>query len=222
MSDSKGYHLRPDVIEIHRAIGGYITTYSELVAAMRYGIHQFLSPPDTDEWHHPPNPLLDILFNQMTADPIRAAYFAISSHVGDLNDADRTVRNALQGLVQYYTSLRNDIAHADWSVGWALADSDEPVLPTAHKIKVSKDGISNIQLALTAEKIGKEINHLGMLTSLIRTWAEACRRRQQGDKSRRPSDLLEVYASPTVGKAVRLRPAASSSSAPPEPPRKPR
>ena len=91
----------------------------------------------------------------MTADPIRGAFFAISSEVGDLNDEDRSVRKALQTIVQYYIQLRNDIAHADWSVGWTVADTGELIQPSAHKAKVAKDGIAYISLPFTPEQIGQ-------------------------------------------------------------------
>jgi hypothetical protein len=35
------YHMRPDAVEIHRAIGGYITAFSKVVTAMRHGITIF-------------------------------------------------------------------------------------------------------------------------------------------------------------------------------------
>jgi hypothetical protein len=197
-------HQRPDVVEIHQAIGGYITAFSEVVAALRRGIDIFLAPADV--MFRAPDPLLEILFAQMTADPIRAAFFAISSQVGDLNDDDRSVRKALQTMVQHYIRLRNDIAHADWSVGWEVADTGELVSPTAHRVKVAKDGIEHTSLPYTPEQLEREIGHLNYLRRALGIWARACRQRQVGDLSTRPSDLLSVYqTSEKVGTAVRVR-----------------
>ena len=171
---------------------------------MRHGVSLFLGPADAE--FRPPNPLLETLFAQMTADPIRAALFAISSQVGDLNDEDRSIRKALQTIVQHYIRLRNDIAHADWAVGWEVADTGELVPPAASKVKLVKDGIEHTSLPFTAEQLGREIDHLHQLTSLLRIWISVCRKRQVGDLSTRPSDLLYVYkTSEDVGTAVGVR-----------------
>ena len=199
-----GYHLRPDVVAIHRAIGGYITTFSEVVAVMHHGIDLFFAAPDVT--FRPLDPLLETLFAQMTADPIRAAFFAISSQVADLNDEDRSIRKALQTIVQHYIQLRNDIAHADWTVGWTVADTGEVIQPTAQKIKVTKDGIASTSLPFTSEQIGREIDRLHQVKKLIQIWANTCRKRQVGDVSTRPSDLLYVYkTNEEVGTAVGIR-----------------
>jgi hypothetical protein len=205
VADSKlPYHLRPDVVEIHQAIGGYVTVFSEVVAAMRHGIDLFLTPTDVE--FRPPDPLLETLFAQMTADPIRAALFAISSQVSDLDDDDRSIRKALQTIVQHYIRLRNDIAHADWTVGWEVVDTGELVPPAASKVKVAKDGIEYTSLPFTAEQLRREIDHLHQLARLLRIWINVCRKRQVGDLSTRPSDLLYVYkTSEDVGTAVGVR-----------------
>ena len=154
-----------------------------MVATLRHGIDLFLASVDVK--FRPPDPLLEILFAQMTADPIRAAFFAISSQVGDLNDDDRSVRKSLQTMVQHYIRLRNDIAHADWSAGWEVADTGELIPPTARRVKVAKDGIEHTSLPYTPEQLER-------------------RQRQVGDLSTRPSDLLSVYqTSEKVGTAVR-------------------
>lgn len=205
MPESEGaFQVRPDVVAIHRAIGGYITAFSEVVSTMRHGIDRFFIPADVT--FRQPDPLLETLFAQMTADPIRGAFFAISSQVGDLNDEDRAVRKALQTLVQYYIQLRNDIAHADWAVGWEDADTGEPDQPRAHRTKVGKDGIIHTALSITAEQIELEIGHLNQVRRMLSIWASECRKRQTGDMSSRPSDRLYVYkTSEAVGTAVGIR-----------------
>jgi hypothetical protein len=205
VSDSElSYHLRPDVVKIHLAIGNYITAFSQVVAVMRHGIDLFLTPADVE--FRPPDPLLETLFAQMTADPIRSALFAISSQVGDLNDPDRSIRKALQTIVQHYIQLRNDIAHADWTVGWVIADTNEVLQPTAHKIKVVRDGIEHTSLPLTSEQLEREVGHLHQLDRMLRIWIDVCRKRQRGDLSIRPSDLLYLYrTSETIGMAVGIR-----------------
>ncbi len=198
------YHMRPDVVEIHRAIGNYITAFSQVVATMRHGIDLFLAPKDVE--FRLPDPLLETLFAQMTADPIRSALFAISSQVADLNDPDRSIRKALQTIVQHYIQLRNDIAHADWAVGWVIADTNEVIQPTAHKLKVVREGIEQTSLPFTAQQLEREVSHLHQMDFMLRIWIDVCRKRQRGDLSERPSDLLYLYrTSEEIGTAVGVR-----------------
>jgi hypothetical protein len=72
----------------------------------------------------------------------------------------RSIRKALQAIVQHYIRLRNDIAHADWAVGWEVADTGELVPPAASKFKLAKDGIEHTSLPFTAEQLRREIDHL--------------------------------------------------------------
>jgi len=145
-------------------------------------------------------------FAQMTVDPIRAALFAISSQVGDLNNEDRAVQKVLQGVVQYYTQIRNDVAHAEWLVGWELSDTDDQVPPTAYRIKVTKHGTEGRWLPTTPEQLERQAGHLHYLDNVFRTWINECRKRQVGDLSTRPSDHLYVYSTnDAVSRAVGIR-----------------
>jgi hypothetical protein len=199
--DGTSFHHRPDVIEVQRAIGGFITAFSEVVVSMRRGIESFLLPAG-QEWM-PGNAIPEILLAQMTADPIRAAFFAISNEVADLNDADRAVQRALQNLVQHYISLRNDIAHADWSVGWEDVETGEWVNPFARKVKITKAGLRTSRVPFDANDLHREVGHLYQLRRLLDVWGEVCRRRQVGNLDQCPSDLMNVFRTrEAVGTAV--------------------
>ncbi|MRH92917.1 hypothetical protein GFY24_36805 [Nocardia sp. SYP-A9097] len=71
--EPKGYHEEPSVVQLHRAIGGYVTIFSELIAQMRRDITTYFEPV-TVEHSLAGNPLLDVLFASMTAKPIVEAF----------------------------------------------------------------------------------------------------------------------------------------------------
>jgi hypothetical protein len=138
----------------------------------------------------------------MTANPIVESFFGLSTYVGELDEPEKRVRNALRRSVDEHVSFRNDIVHADWAIGWVKVDTKERVPDTAHKIK-TQAGVPTMtnpkhhneryrrpyQRATACESTGKHVR-------------DACRRRQRGDG--RVSDVLEaVAASPSGGTVVR-------------------
>nr|WP_122975204.1 hypothetical protein [Mycolicibacterium komanii]CRL70331.1 hypothetical protein CPGR_01943 [Mycolicibacterium komanii] len=210
-----GYHERPEVKELHRVIGGYIDVFSGLMHTMRQAITDYLAPPD--ERYPLGSPLLDVLFATMTANPIVDSFFGLSTLVGELDEAEIAVKNALRKSVNAHVSYRNDIAHADWSIGWEVADTSERVPDTAYKIK-TKAGVPTMSdLGLSTGGIIAQINDLQQLKTLVRSFGAACRSRQRGDG--RVSDVLEaIPASPSGGTLVREKSQASEKTAKPMPP----
>ncbi|WP_197373471.1 hypothetical protein [Mycolicibacterium baixiangningiae] len=198
-----GYHNQPDVIQLHRVIGGYIDRFSSLIAYMRQAILMYFAAPE-DIYPVHMKPLLDILFATMTAKPITDAFFAMSTRVGNLDEAELAVRNALRRRVEEHVTFRNDIVHADWSIGWTVADTDEPVPSAAYKIK-NKSGVPTMgSLDISTNDIVDQINELQSLYDLVMAFGNTCRKRQLGQG--RVSDVLEVVpASPTGGTAVRKK-----------------
>ncbi|TFD49386.1 hypothetical protein E3T55_11480 [Cryobacterium frigoriphilum] len=187
-----GYHEDPSVIQLHRAIGGYITTFSEMTALMRQMIGEYLAPVD-DEFPRP-NPLLNIVFATMTAKPISDSFFAMATAVGDLDETGGRIRNALKREVTHNISFRNDLAHADWSLGWVNADTNEPLPSAAYKIK-SDEGVPRLtQLDLGTNDVIRQINRLNPLRTVLAAFAGTCRGIQRGE-STSVADVLELHRS---------------------------
>lgn len=198
------YGERPDVAALHRAIGQYITAFSEVVVELRRGIGRFLHADEAGEplWWHPP-PQLAVLLDRMTAGPLGSGYFAMSGTVAELSDADRAVRDALLRIYSACVALRNNIAHADWDVGWADATSGEIVVPRAVKTRVSKDGPEPVALAIDASLIAEEALKLHVVTRSIRAFTESCLALRSGDSDARPAVALRIYESvPPAGQWV--------------------
>lgn len=182
-----GYHEDPAVVFLHRTIGGYITVFSELTALMRHQILAYLSP--TEQAHGAHNRLYDVLFAAMTAKPIVDAFFAMSTEVGQFDEADVAIRNQLKRAVNDHVAFRNDVAHAEWAIGWKVADTGEPVPPVAMRIK-STNGVPTLtNVDITAARIAQQINDLNSLRRLVMVFGIACEGRQQGS-DRRVSDVL--------------------------------
>jgi len=98
-----------------------MATYSEGVAAMRHGIEAFLTPPDQD--HHHGNGLFHVLFSGMTAKPVADAFLGMATIAAKLTPDEISIRNVLRRRLEHHTSFRNDLAHAEWSLGWENAET---------------------------------------------------------------------------------------------------
>lgn len=193
MSDSSsrggGYHEQPDVVWLHRTIGGYITAFSELTAIMRVQINDYLAPVEQE--YPPQNKLLDVLFASMAAKPIADSFFSLSTAVGDLDESDAQIRRQLRRCVDQHIVFRNDIAHAEWSIGWENADTGEVAPPAAFRIK-TMGGVPQISnVAITANGIATRINELNRLRRSVMLYGTVCRSRQRGDTVR-VSDRLAL------------------------------
>jgi hypothetical protein len=186
---------------LHRVIGGYIDVFSHLTAIMRQSITSYFALPD-EVYPLRVLPLLRGLFATMTAKPIVESFFGLSTYVGELDEAEIAVRNALRRNVDDHVSFRNDLVHADWIIGWENAETSEPIPDTAYKVK-TKAGVPTFSdLEITPNDIIDRINDLQRLYRLVQTFGTACRSRQRGDG--RVSDVLEaVPASPSGGTVVR-------------------
>lgn len=175
----RSYHELPRVREFHRALGGYVEIYSQGISAMRHGIEAFLAPEG--ERHPRGNPLFHILFAGMTAKPISDAFFGMATVAAELAPSEVSIRNALRREWETQTSFRNDLAHAEWAVGWEDAETGEPVPPGSTRIK-NVDGVPTLtNLSIDTNVIIGEINRLIPLVRKIQRFAWACRDRQSGE-----------------------------------------
>lgn len=172
-----GYHEQPEVMQLHRTIGGYITVFSELTAVMRRQMGAYMAPVAVEVAD---NRLLDVLFASMTAKPLIDSFFAMSTEVGGLDEQGLAIRRQLRRRVDEHISFRNDIAHSEWSVGWEAVDTGERIPPTAHRIK-SFDGVPRLtNVGITANGIVQHINAMNHLREAVLVFGRACRARQCG------------------------------------------
>jgi hypothetical protein len=98
--------------ELYRAIGDFVVVFSTVVMEMRRFLQQTITLQATPE-----SRFMNAVFDRMTANPIKVAYFSICSQLRELNDEDRKVRGTLQANIDNLMGRRNQIAHADWLVG---------------------------------------------------------------------------------------------------------
>jgi hypothetical protein len=208
MTEEGPYHLRGDVLAIHRAIGHFITAFASVDLSLRNGIARFFAAaenPDRGLDHFQMNAstgLLDILLDRMTAGRLQSAFLIMSSAITDLDEEDREVRDVLGIMLRHFVELRNNIAHATWDVGWTDVETGEAVPPTARVVRVSKDGPRSALLdSLDAETIGREANGLHTLDRSVRAYAESCLHLRSGNEEQRPGIFLKVVQGP-IGRIV--------------------
>ncbi|MBH0110987.1 hypothetical protein I6E81_12490 [Salinibacterium sp. NG22] len=204
-----GYESYPEVQQLHRSIGGYTTNFSELISSMRNALETFLAPPDMEFVQ--PDPLLRILFVSMTAKPISDAFFAMTGSVAELDERGKAIRRTLRNSVSAQISFRNDIAHADWSLGWEIVDTGERVPDTAFKTKSIGGELQHVNLNMGTNTIIRNINLLQELTESVRLFGEVCRDVQCAREPKRLHELKIIPAASGVSARVhRIRREASS------------
>lgn len=200
-----GYQGLPRVRFLHQALGGYFETYSIGLGTMRQGIESFLSPEAADA-PHTRNPLFDALFAGMTAKPLADAFFAMSGIAGALeDDDDLVVRATLRNRWADHTTFRNDLAHAEWQVGWETMEG-EPLPPSSIRIKV-RDGAPKLtNLGFDTNDIIARINDLHAVLDALRAYSRACVDRQRG-RSVEFADLFEIVPPANQEpRGIKLRP----------------
>ena len=176
--DVDSYHKLPRVMHFHRALGGYVEAYSQGLAAMREGIECFLTQRAVPNGRS--HRLLPILFAGMTAKPLADAFFGMATAAAELDADELIVRNVLRGDWEHHTAFRNDLAHAEWQVGWEYADSGEPAPPASIRIK-NVGGVPTLtDMGIDTNGIIAEINLLIPLVAKVRAFADACRDKQVG------------------------------------------
>jgi len=163
-----GYHNDPGVKETHRLIGGYVTTFSELTATLREHTLDLLRPSLEA------TALLETLFETFTADPLQRALFAVATSVATHDDTDVAIRNVLRRRVQAEIQFRNDLVHADWNIGWRDATTDDPVPPTATKIKMTGGVAEMRELDIDDAVLRAHINELQDLRWELNAYVVGC------------------------------------------------
>ncbi|MEV6218616.1 hypothetical protein [Nocardia sp. NPDC051833] len=177
--------------DVYMAIGNYITRFSEVIHLMRQQIADYLAPT-SERFRGPISPLLDMLFDKMTASPVVESYFAMSSQAANLDADDIQIRNTLRKLVVRQVEFRNQIAHADWHVGWRNADTNEAIPFQVRKTKSSGFGYPVLtDLDLTPDSICTEVCVLQELLHTVLLFGSVCRMRQRGIEASL-SKVLEV------------------------------
>ncbi|MRH93514.1 hypothetical protein GFY24_40015 [Nocardia sp. SYP-A9097] len=123
-----------------------------------------------------------------------------------MDEDDIRIRNALRRAVAAEVSFRNDLAHADWEVGWVTAETNEPVPAAAHKIK-SQDGVPLLSnLGIGTNDIISHINELQRIKQMTRAFGGICRKMQRKVPVKVAYMLEVLPAGPAGGTIVRFAP----------------
>jgi len=190
---------------IYHMIGIYIAEFSGIIAILRHGIIAMI----LDESQRLERSRVDAVFEKMTADPIRTAFFSMSADLSELDVEDCKLRDIFNKTVQRLTERRNEIAHADWHIGWMDAHTREMIEPTATKIYASvKQGVS-VKMVYDFKKLDNLVREVLIAQRVAVHFTEVCICRARGDLSRKLTDLLMVESSEDYGKYLMLKPGVS-------------
>jgi hypothetical protein len=182
---------RVEVVRIQSSIGRYVAMFSLIPRRMRDEIVTMVTGPRATDTL--PVTLMQTLLAKMTADPLRSAFFAMASQMVDFDAENRAIVAALQAEVQFQIKLRNDVAHADWSVGMR-SRKGEVITGEARRMRVSKaDGAQHSLLTLDADALFAESQRAYELSEFCGVFGLNCRVQSAGHTSPRLSQLLEVF-----------------------------
>ena len=202
-----GYLDEPEVVELHRAIGAFTTTFSEMLANMRRATIAYFEEDDYPVRGDRAR-LFDSIYATMTAKPISDSFFASSRVVAHFDAADEAILKTIRKTVSEQVEFRNDIAHADWSVGWQTHPEGEKLPPSAHKVR-SVSGIpTHKNLGITMELFTERIHLQAALPGTIFEVGRVAKARQR-DEDVSLADRLQLFQLPSSG--VRLYRARRSS-----------
>lgn len=123
--------------EIHRAIGHYMVTFSQLVSSMRELVIQRITEEGRER------DLLVLALGMLEARTIAEPFFAICRAEYDFASDGEDIRKRLRSHVKEEIEERNRIAHADWGVArWSRGDGQAPI---AERVLVKPDKQEPIQ-----------------------------------------------------------------------------
>jgi hypothetical protein len=186
---------------IYHEIGIFIVKFSEIVSMLRTGIVVCLgSDPFSVEFAE-----INAVFDKMTADPIRTAFFTLCGESASLDDEDCKIRDVMNMTIQRLAERRNEIAHADWSIGWVENETNKVVPPVAHKIHASvKKGLSNRQV-FDPKRLHNLVWEALTAYEAIKHFVWICRDRVTGEGDARLRDKLEIDSRDWLGKFVKVK-----------------
>lgn len=114
---------------LYAGLGEFVVSFEMLVHAMRHSLVMLLSQ---GKLHG--QSLAQPAFAEMTAAPLRSTYLASFSadikHC-NLDEIEKTLgQKILQNVckrIQDITSVRNELVHGTWFIGWSSADTEQDI-----------------------------------------------------------------------------------------------
>ena len=99
--------------DAYRAIGRYVTEFSQLIRVMRVAVAEYVAddPAQMD--------IPEMMLGDQPAQSITNVFFGVCREVGNLDVHENKVWSRLRQEVSEITEERNNYAHGDWIVGEA-------------------------------------------------------------------------------------------------------
>jgi hypothetical protein len=177
--------------EGHRTLGRYVAEFSQLIREMRERMQQrFRRPGD-------PPLLADLLFAGATAEPIATTFFAMCRMLKEHDTNEAKAATRLRVLVTEEITLRNDIAHGDWYIGYTsstgLPDGTTTPQPVPAWVDRIKAGRKEGPLSSITEDLDVRSDEVQQLTKIVREYGKVCfgvHGRQGAGQDLRVGDVL--------------------------------
>jgi hypothetical protein len=154
----------------HRALGRYVTVFSQLVLTMRDMMVRHLGRPQEKPR------IAELAFGGVTAEPITNAFFAMSRMLMNHEADELKTAAKLRSEVTDALSLRNRILHGDWYIGYWSTTGGDPsppklVAPWVEHVVPSR---TKNPFAPVEVNLDQESDHLERLALLVQEYGRVC------------------------------------------------
>jgi hypothetical protein len=204
--------------EAHRAIGHYITEFSQLVACMRWYMAARAAGGGQEREEREEREVAEIPLGVMQAKQICDTFFHMCRQTNDLNENERAIEKWLRGAVGRAVTQRNNYAHGDWWVG--LPATDEK-LSAPHLLRIRPRPSAERAAELAAvpvHTLDKQAEELSSLLECVREFGVICLE-QPARRARSPDAMWWGTTQPARVEDVLEMRDERAQLKPPKPPR---
>jgi hypothetical protein len=180
------------------SIGEFIVVFSTVVMEMRRFLQRVIAQKGTREFR-----LMNAVFDGMTTNPVKNAFFSVCGQLRQLNEDDRKVRRTLDSNTALLISYRNQIAHADWLVGDYLrmpAPGHAPG-PLAVKVKAGNEFLDLEPLDFTVERLKGLSGDASSIRRQVVIFGASCRWIENPS----PSEIYDIVERNEGGRILRRK-----------------
>jgi hypothetical protein len=183
---------------LYLALGRFVVEFSQFVQNLRFGVIDV----GVVEGRYPESPdgappkVLEILTAEMTAEPLRKAFFAACHALANLDPDEEKIRDDLAKRAADLIQTRNAVQHGLWMGDASGPDTGwEVPLAAYERLAFNPEGISGSRsIERTIPELERMADEAAEMVSLIAAFADGCSR-QCGNRVR---DVLRLHSGRVV------------------------
>lgn len=171
---------------------------------MRTSIECVLSKADDD------TAIVSLALGEAPAYNITSSFFAICSHVAELDIEEERIGSKLEEAVMAELTRRNDFAHGDWYIGWTSTEGEfcDPIL---WRVKPNRKKGAFSEREIPVAELDQASDEIAELDALLSEYGDLCLRIDRyresllapGAPNTRVRDVFMIEGSRRSGSVIR-------------------